>query len=153
MKIILTGSTGDIGSHGLQSALAHPAITSIIALSRRQLPITHPKLHVVILSDFLIYSQDTLEAWKGAEACIWCLGITRREEIVAHEPGEKKPGFFPALLEHWARVIAVDDLAAKMLDTAINGHTTQTIDVDVLRHGGKRMKKERQLIEERGNRA
>ncbi|KAL8812748.1 MAG: hypothetical protein Q9223_007213 [Gallowayella weberi] len=230
MKIILTGSTGFIGSHVLESALSHPAITSIIALSRRQLPIIHPKLHVVILSDFLNYSQDTLEVCKGAEACIWCLGIARSLSAEANRrinldytvaaakafiglnekakfrfvylsgmlterdqerklwfmsearktrgEGENelirlqeehnealvtyiaRPGgvlatnsFFPALLEPWARVITVDDLAAKMLDTAINGHTTQIIGVDVLRHDGKRMKKERQLSQEQGNRA
>lgn len=50
--------------------------------------------------------------------------------------------FFPALLEPLARFINVDDLAAKMLDTAINGHHTQTLEVDVLRGEGKRLRKQ-----------
>lgn len=52
--------------------------------------------------------------------------------------------FFPALLEPLARAITVDDLAAKMLDTAINGHKTQIIELDVLRDEGKTLK--RQLL-------
>lgn len=50
--------------------------------------------------------------------------------------------FFPALLEPLARFINVEDLAAKMLDTAINGHHTQTLEVDVLRDEGKRLRKQ-----------
>ncbi|KAL8732285.1 MAG: hypothetical protein Q9166_002857 [cf. Caloplaca sp. 2 TL-2023] len=56
--------------------------------------------------------------------------------------------FFPGLLEPWAKVITMDDLAAKMLDTAINGHKTQILEVDVLRDEGKRLKKEMQTGKE-----
>ena len=72
MKIILTGSTGFIGSEVLSLALAHPGITSIVALSRRPLPsASHPKLRVVVMSDFLEYSPEVLEALEGAEGGIW----------------------------------------------------------------------------------
>ncbi|KAL8769249.1 MAG: hypothetical protein Q9209_004750 [Squamulea sp. 1 TL-2023] len=221
MKIILTGPTGFIGSHVLQSALSHPAITSIVAFSRRQplsLPDSQNKLHIIIQSDFSKYSHETLEACAGAEACIWGMGVASTEAnrrinfdstiaaarafvdakimgegrklrfvylsgIFTEKNQEKRlwfldearkirgavevelmkmqnereealvvyiarPGavlatnsFFPRLLEPLARVITVDDLAAKMLDTAINGHDTQTLEVDVLRDEGKRLKK------------
>ena len=49
---------------------------------------------------------------------------------------------FPALLEPLARFINIDDLAAKMVDTAINGHTTQLLEQDVLRDDGKRLRKQ-----------
>lgn len=77
MKIILTGATGFIGAEVLHSALRHPRITSIIALSRRQLPIKHEKLTVLIVSDWLQYSPQILQACAGAEACIWSLGVAR----------------------------------------------------------------------------
>lgn len=50
--------------------------------------------------------------------------------------------FFPALLQPWARALTVDDLAVKMLDTAINGHKSQIIELDVLRDESKVLKKE-----------
>ncbi|KAJ6021054.1 hypothetical protein N7540_006558 [Penicillium herquei] len=74
MKIILTGSTGFIGNEVLQRCLQHPSITSIVALSRRDLP-QHDKLKVAIMNDFLSYPDTVLEEVKGADACIWTLGL------------------------------------------------------------------------------
>ncbi|KAL8950577.1 MAG: hypothetical protein Q9222_003386 [Ikaeria aurantiellina] len=224
MKIIITGATGFIGAEVLRSALAHPNVTSIVALSRRSLSISHPKLTVVIISDFLNYSSSVLEACAGAEACIWSLGVARSLSPEANrkvnleytlaaaraftnlwkEPEQPKAGegskgnfrfvylsgmfterdrertlwfmsqarkirashlqkerndvlatyiarpggvlatnsLFPAALEPLAKAIAVDDLAFKMLDTAINGHKAQIMEVDVLREDGKRRKRE-----------
>ena len=246
MKIILTGPTGFIGAEVLRFALLHPAITAVVAISRRQLPTKHPKLTVVIQSDFLNYSNSTFQACAGAEACIWSLGVARSlsaeqnrkinlnytlaaakafTEILAPslEDGKKfrfvylsgmmterdpkrnlwfmkesrlirvsdneawtpslgalanvkliseqgevetalirleeeyekslltyvaRPGgvqptnsLFPAMLQPLARAITVDDLAIKMLDTAINGHKTQILEVDILRDEGKALKK------------
>ncbi|KAI9813119.1 MAG: hypothetical protein M1827_004339 [Pycnora praestabilis] len=83
MKIILTGSTGFIGGEVLQHCLLSPSITSIIALSRRALPesVTKSsnaaKLKVVIPEDFSKYDDTVLDELRGAEACIWCLGVIR----------------------------------------------------------------------------
>ncbi|KAF4615627.1 hypothetical protein G7Y89_g15280 [Cudoniella acicularis] len=77
MKIILTGSTGVIGTEVLAQCIAHPAITSIIVLIRRPLPDSvpsSPKLKVVIQKDFLSYPPSVLEEFVGAEACIWAQG-------------------------------------------------------------------------------
>ena len=72
MKIILTGTTGFIGNKVLQQCLAKPAITSIVALSRRPLDdVTDPKVKVVVLKDFTAYGEDVLRVVEGAEACIW----------------------------------------------------------------------------------
>lgn len=70
MKVILLGSTGFIGKEVLDQCLKTPAITSIIALSRRDLP-ANPKLTVVIMEDFKFYPDSVLEQLKGADACIW----------------------------------------------------------------------------------
>jgi nucleoside-diphosphate-sugar epimerase len=74
MKIILTGSTGFIGSEVLTQCLANPSITSIIALSRRKLPdsiSSDPKLKTVTLDDFTTYTDEVLQRCLGAEACVW----------------------------------------------------------------------------------
>ncbi|KAK5119740.1 hypothetical protein LTR85_007316 [Meristemomyces frigidus] len=74
MKIILAGSTGFIGDAVLQRCLAHPQISSIVALSRRELSVTHPKLQTIIMTDFLHYTPEILAQLEGAAACFWALG-------------------------------------------------------------------------------
>lgn len=74
MKVILSGATGFIGGNVLKRLLALPSITSVVALSRRKLDVSDPKLQVLILKDFLKYDEETLAQLQGAEACIWCLG-------------------------------------------------------------------------------
>ncbi|KAL4971680.1 hypothetical protein BDW66DRAFT_145653 [Aspergillus desertorum] len=79
MKVIIAGATGFVGQEVLSQCLAHPSITSIVALCRRELPTTYPKLHVHCMKDedFLAYSDPQLSAsLRGADACIWTLGVT-----------------------------------------------------------------------------
>jgi NAD dependent epimerase/dehydratase family enzyme len=71
MKVILAGSSGFIGQEILHQALHNPSITSLIALSRRPLPTTNPKLKTVLLEDFTSYSPAVLAELSGAESCIW----------------------------------------------------------------------------------
>lgn len=74
MKVIISGGTGFIGGAVLQRLIALPEVTSIIALSRRELTVKDAKVHTVIVKDFLNYDEATLSQMKGAVACIWCLG-------------------------------------------------------------------------------
>jgi nucleoside-diphosphate-sugar epimerase len=79
MKVIIAGATGFVGQEVLSQCLAHPSITSIVALCRCELPITHAKLHVHRMKDedFLSYSDPQLSAsLQSVDACIWTLGIT-----------------------------------------------------------------------------
>jgi len=75
MKIILTGCTGFIGGEVLRQCLQSSEITSIIVLSRRKVEdpevIGNPKVKVIIVDDFLHYSQDVVRELEGAEATIW----------------------------------------------------------------------------------
>ena len=71
MKVIITGSTGSVGSAVLERCIEHPSITSVVALTRRPLELKDPKLNNIIHKDFLKYDNDVLEQLKGAEACIW----------------------------------------------------------------------------------
>lgn len=77
MKVILTGLKGFVGSEVLKQCLTHPAITSIVALTRRALPepaASNPKVKTVILQDFTSYPSSIPEQLSGAEAYIWALG-------------------------------------------------------------------------------
>ncbi|KUI55976.1 Protein FMP52, mitochondrial [Cytospora mali] len=78
MKVVITGATGFIGREVLEQCIEHPSITSIIVLSRRELPgpATSPKVKVVVIDDFLKYSPSTLSEIQDADACIWALGKT-----------------------------------------------------------------------------
>lgn len=76
MKVILTGPTGFIGAEVLSQCIENPAITSIVALSRRELPSSavsksSPKLKVIIHEDYTSYPDNVLRELAGAEACIW----------------------------------------------------------------------------------
>lgn len=92
MKVILTGNTGLIGGEVLTQCLENPEITSIVALSRRDLPIEHPKLKQIQHSDFTSYPQPLLDELKGAEACIWSLGIAMPKTM---EEGQRINQDFP----------------------------------------------------------
>lgn len=73
MKLILTGCTGYIGSEVLHQSLRNPAMTSIVALVRRELPhlASNPKVKVVVLKDFTTYPESVLQELSDADACIW----------------------------------------------------------------------------------
>jgi hypothetical protein len=74
MKIILTGTTGFVGTEVLAQALANPHITSLIVLSRKPLPesiTANQKVTVKVLDDFLTYPDSLLDELAGAEGCIW----------------------------------------------------------------------------------
>jgi len=75
MKVILTGSTGRIGSPVLAECIANPAITSIVTLTRRPLEPTSPKVtNVVLTPDGFLDPSSIREELAGAAACIWALG-------------------------------------------------------------------------------
>lgn len=74
MKVILLGSTGFIGKEVLNQCLQNPAITSLVALSRRDLPeaaAANPRLTVIIIENLKLYPDSVLEQLKDADACIW----------------------------------------------------------------------------------
>lgn len=74
MKVILTGVTGFIGSEVFTQCCANPAITSIIALTRRPLSANitkDPQVEIIIMKDFITYSKEVIEQLEGADACIW----------------------------------------------------------------------------------
>jgi nucleoside-diphosphate-sugar epimerase len=87
MKVILTGSTGFVGGEVLSQCLQNPAITSIVAISRRALP-SHKKLQVALIEDFLSYPDSIRDQIKDANACIW---YDPSPQVYAHRSTNTNP--------------------------------------------------------------
>ena len=77
-KIVLTGATGLVGGQVLKTAIADDRISSIVVLSRRELPdkslSDNAKVTVIIHTDFQKYSPELIAQLQGATAVIWCIG-------------------------------------------------------------------------------
>ena len=86
MKLLITGPTGTAGSEVVRLALLDNDIESVTALTRRPLPLQHPKLQTVIHQNFLDDSS-LVDLFQKQDACIWCLGISQTQ--VSKEDYEK----------------------------------------------------------------
>jgi uncharacterized protein YbjT (DUF2867 family) len=76
MKVIVTGSTGLVGTALVRQCLASDQISHVVALSRRPLTLPEdltksPKLSVILHDDFLHYPPELVAQLAGAEGCLW----------------------------------------------------------------------------------
>jgi uncharacterized protein YbjT (DUF2867 family) len=75
MKLVIVGATGFVGGEVLRQALRNPAITSIVAISRREMPQPAPqnvKLNYFVLEDWTSQYPESLQTViRSADACIW----------------------------------------------------------------------------------
>ncbi|KAI1769312.1 hypothetical protein GGR53DRAFT_473857 [Hypoxylon sp. FL1150] len=79
MKLVIGGSSGFLGTELTRQALSHPAVTSVVALSRRETTDVGPgseKLHAVVCDDFENYPDSVKSALEDADACIWTIAVT-----------------------------------------------------------------------------
>ncbi|KAF4550388.1 Hypothetical protein D9617_17g046560 [Elsinoe fawcettii] len=76
--IILTGATGQAGAAVLKLAMSHPSISKITLLSRRPVALasSSPKVTTILHQDFTSYPSSLLDQLKGAQGCVWALGIS-----------------------------------------------------------------------------
>jgi hypothetical protein len=81
MHLILTGATGLVGSACLHAMLTTKAVTTVTVLSRRAVPQAegHEKVQVILHQDFDNYPSEVLEKLKGAEGCVWALGVSQTD--------------------------------------------------------------------------
>jgi hypothetical protein len=83
--LILTGATGLVGSAALSHMLTLMTpggpISKLSILSRSSVPMIegNEKVNVIKISDFGSYSKDVLDQLKGAEGCVWALGISQTQ--------------------------------------------------------------------------
>lgn len=79
MKVIVVGSSGFVGTELIRQAITSPAVTSVVALARRETPVPESlkdssdaaKLTSVVCDDFLNYSDNVKQHLSNADACIW----------------------------------------------------------------------------------
>jgi uncharacterized protein YbjT (DUF2867 family) len=72
--VIITGSSGMIGSLVLQECLHREDVDRATIISRRPSGIRHPKLTEVIHENFLDYT-DIMPHLEGQDACFFCIGV------------------------------------------------------------------------------
>ena len=72
-RLVIVGATGMVGGYALRFALEDSAVISVMAIGRRPLGISHPKLNEVIHQDFSNCSA-LAEPLSGQDAAIFCLG-------------------------------------------------------------------------------
>lgn len=72
-KVVITGSTGMVGSIVLQLCLDSNEVSEIIALVRKSTSIQHPKYKEVVVTDFLDYTNQQ-QYFKEIDIVFYCLG-------------------------------------------------------------------------------
>ena len=72
--LVIIGATGMVGGYALRFGLEDSAVISVMAIGRRPLGISHPKLNEVIHQDFSDCS-GLAEPLSGQDAAIFCLGV------------------------------------------------------------------------------
>ena len=75
IRVIVTGVTGMVGEGVLLECLQNARVDSVLAVSRKPLDLTHPKLKVFVAADYLLLPEDSPEL-KGYDACFYCAGIS-----------------------------------------------------------------------------
>lgn len=73
-KVVITGSTGMVGSILLQLCLDSNEVSEIIALVRKSTSIQHPKYKEVVIADFLHY-QEQAHLFNDVNIVYYCLGV------------------------------------------------------------------------------
>lgn len=74
--LLLAGATGAVGKQILKLASQHPEVAHVVALTRRPLPETFPKVSNEIV-DFLNLPDEA--PWWQADAVVCALGTTRKQ--------------------------------------------------------------------------
>ncbi|QAY66501.1 NAD-dependent epimerase/dehydratase family protein [Paenibacillus protaetiae] len=75
IKVIVTGATGMVGEGVLYECLLSPAVESVLAIARRPIGVSHPKLTELVHSDLTDVSAVEQQL-EGYDACYFCLGTT-----------------------------------------------------------------------------
>ncbi|MBB6369922.1 NAD-dependent epimerase/dehydratase family protein [Chryseobacterium shigense] len=75
MKIIITGTTGLVGDGVLLVCLENPAVTEVLAISRKPLDRKHSKLKELILKDFSEIKNYSAQL-KDYDGCFFCAGVS-----------------------------------------------------------------------------
>jgi uncharacterized protein YbjT (DUF2867 family) len=75
VKAILFGGTGMVGAGVLHECLRDDRVREVLAVQRTATSTRHAKLREFIRTNFYDY-EDGRDAFRGADACFFCLGVT-----------------------------------------------------------------------------
>ncbi len=75
IKVIITGVTGMVGEGVLLECLENNQVNSVLAVCRKPLGVSHPRLKSFIAPDFQKIDA-TAEQLKGYDACFYCAGVS-----------------------------------------------------------------------------
>ncbi|MFE9068774.1 NAD-dependent epimerase/dehydratase family protein [Streptomyces violaceusniger] len=75
MKVVLFGASGMVGQGVLRACLEDPGVTEMIAIVRRPLGRSAPKLREVLHTDFEDLNPIAADL-ADADACFYCLGVS-----------------------------------------------------------------------------
>jgi uncharacterized protein YbjT (DUF2867 family) len=72
-QVVVVGATGMVGGYCLRFALEDPAVGRVLAIGRRKVGISHPRLTEFLIRDFADCAP-VAQALVGQDAAIFCLG-------------------------------------------------------------------------------
>jgi nucleoside-diphosphate-sugar epimerase len=75
IKVIVTGVTGMVGEGVLLECLRNDRVESVLAVCRKPLDQSDPKLKVFLAPDFLAIDATTAKL-EGYDACFYCAGVS-----------------------------------------------------------------------------
>ncbi len=75
MNVLLFGATGMVGDGVLHECLADPRVSSVLAVVRSPLGLTHSKLREHRRTDFRSY-DDFADELQRIDACFFCIGVS-----------------------------------------------------------------------------
>jgi len=75
MNVLLFGASGMVGDGVLYECLANARVTTVLAVARSPLEVTHPKLEELRRTNFLDYA-DLAPELSTVDACFFCLGVS-----------------------------------------------------------------------------
>ena len=75
INVMVTGVTGMVGEGVLLECLRNTQVDSVLAVCRKALDLSHPKLKVLVAPDFLKIDAATVQL-TGFDACFYCAGVS-----------------------------------------------------------------------------
>jgi hypothetical protein len=75
INVIVTGVTGMVGEGVVLECLRNHQVDSVLAVCRKALDLTHPKLKVFVAPDFLKIDAAAAQL-TGYDACFYCAGVS-----------------------------------------------------------------------------
>jgi uncharacterized protein YbjT (DUF2867 family) len=75
MRVIVTGVTGMVGEGVLLECLENPDVEKVLAVSRKPVNHTHPKLEQLLVPDFQQLG-DVEAQLAGYDGCFYCAGVS-----------------------------------------------------------------------------